>query len=285
MALPIPGRVAEALRRSTVRVTSGRAKEQEGDGSGVVLTGARVVTNAHVVRGERVTVESWEGDRVPASLLKIDRGRDLALLGAPGLAAPAAILGESNRLHVGAPVVAVGNPLGFTGAVSSGVVHLIGPVHPFSGLPWIQADVRLAPGNSGGPLADYQGQVVGINTMIVAGGLALAIPSRRVQAFLSQATSGRSLGVVLRPVLLANKAVGLMILELVSGGGAESASLLPGDILIGANGSRFRSVDDLQNAMDEAPDALLRLDFYRAGQKAMRHVTVSVAPQRASSAA
>ena len=81
MALPIPGRVAEALRRSTVRVTSGRAKEQEGDGSGVVLTGARVVTNAHVVRGEHVSVESWEGNRVPASLLKIDRGRDLALLG------------------------------------------------------------------------------------------------------------------------------------------------------------------------------------------------------------
>lgn len=285
MALPIPGRVAEALRRSTVRVTGFLGNTQHGDGSGVVLDGGRVISNAHVVRSERLSVESWEGDRVPASLVKIDRRRDVALLEVPGLSAPAAILGDSNRLQVGVPVLAVGNPLGFTGAVSSGVVHLIGPVHPFSGLPWIQADVRLAPGNSGGPLADFQGQVVGINTMIVSGGLALAIPSRRVQSFLSQNTSTRSLGVVVRPVQLPNRAVALMILELVPGGGAERASLLPGDILAGANGSQFHSVDDLQGAIDEAPDCLLRIDFYRAGQKKTRHVTVSVAPQQALNAA
>ena len=285
MALPIPGRVAEALRRSTVRVTGLRASGQQGDGSGVVLDGERVITNAHVVRGERLSVESWEGNHVEASLLKIDRGRDVALLRVPGLAAPAASLGDSDRLRVGAPVLAVGNPLGFTGAVSSGVVHLIGPVHTFSGLSWIQADVRLAPGNSGGPLADFQGQVVGVNTMIVTGGLALAIPSRRVQSFLSQASSGRTLGVVVHPLQLTHRAVGLMILELVPGGGAEQASLLPGDILAGANGSEFRSIDDLQSAIDEASDDLLRLDFYRAGQRKTRHVTVSVAPQQALNAA
>lgn len=287
MALPVPGRVAEALRRSTVGVTSGRAREQHGNGggSGVVLPGERVVTNAHVIGGELLTVESWEGKSVTASLLKVDRRRDLALLEVPGLGAPAAVLGESDRLQVGAPVVAVGNPLGFIGALSSGIVHLIGPAHPLSGLIWIHADVRLAPGNSGGPLADFQGQIVGINTMIVTGGIALAIPSRAVQLFLSQDAAGRSLGVIVRPVQLAGGAIGMMILELAPGGGAEAASLLPGDILAGANGSHFRTLDDLETAIDEAPNFLLRLDFYRAGQKVLRHVTVRVGPERVLSAA
>ncbi len=285
MALPVPGRVAEALRRSTVTVTSAGRREQQGNGSGVILLVDQVITNAHVIRSEHLAVESWEGKTVAASLKKIDRRRDLALLQVPGLGAPAAALGESDRLQVGTPVVAVGNPLGFTGAVSSGIVHLIGPARPLRASTWIHADVRLAPGNSGGPLADFQGRIVGINTMIVTGGLALAIPSRAVQSFLSQAATGRSLGVVVRPVQLASRALGLLILELIPGCGAEAASLLPGDILAGANGSQFRAIDDLQEAIDGAPGFLLRLDFYRAGQKVLRHVTASVAKERIPSAA
>ena len=273
MALPVPGRVAEALRRSTVQVTNGYGLTQ-GSGSGVVLTGERVITNAHVLRGESVSVESWEGDRFKASLLKIDRRRDLALLRVPQLGAPAAELGDSDALRVGTPVVAVGNPLGFVGAVSSGVIHQLGPIQGFGAPRWICADVRLAPGNSGGPLADFQGRIVGINTMIVAGGIALSIPSRAVQTFLSRTAETRSLGVVVRPIEMAQGAIGLMILELVAGGAAEAGSLLPGDILAGANDTRFRSMDDLYEAIETAPDSLLRLDFYRAGQKALRHVTV-----------
>ncbi len=282
MGFPVPGRVAEAVRRSTVQVTSGRVHRQ-GSGSGVALTSGRVVTNAHVIRGEPVYVDAWEGDRLPASLLKIDRRRDLALLGVRNLEAPAE-LGDSETLRVGTSVLAVGNPLGFLGAVSSGVIHQIGPVRPFSGLPWIHADVRLAPGNSGGPLADFQGRVVGINTMIVQGGIALAIPSRAVQAFLSRSGETRSLGVVIRPVQ-ANGAMGLMILELVPGGAAERASLLPGDILAGADDAMFRSADDLQEAIENAPDSLLRLDFYRAGQKALRQVAVRLTTEQMLSAA
>lgn len=216
MPLPVPGRVVEMLRRSTAEVLSGSSRVS-GTGTGTVVTEGQVVTNAHVVRGTSVTVASWEGDRLPATVLRIDGQRDLALLAVPGLRAPASPLGDSDKLKPGTPVVAVGNPLGFIGAVSSGVVHSVGIAPPMGGRTGIYADVRLAPGNSGGPLADYHGQVVGINTMVISGGLALAIPSRLVQLFLKRDKSGFSLGVVVRPVRLKDRSVGMMILELTPG--------------------------------------------------------------------
>jgi serine protease Do len=209
----------------------------------------------------------------------------LALLSAPGLEAPPAVLGDSDALQVGTPVLAVGNPLGFSGAVSSGIIHSLGPFRGISALPWVQADIRLAPGNSGGPLADFRGQVVGINTMVVSGGLALAIPSRAVHSFLSSKNSPVSLGVVVRPMRLRKGQMGMMILELVSGGAAEAASLMPGDILIGASGSPFNYVEDLQLAIDNASASLLQLDFYRAGQETTRRVTVQLLPDRIPNAA
>jgi serine protease Do len=226
-----------------------------------------------VIGGDAIEVESWEGRSHRATVVRLDRSRDLALLHAPGLDAPGAPLGDSSSLQPGTPIVAVGNPLGFIGAVSTGVIHAVGSIAGFGGREWIQADVRLAPGNSGGPLSDWHGYVVGINTMIVRGGLALAIPSRAVQAFFTRSLSGRSLGVVLRPVRLKSSEVGLMLLEITGGGPAATASLLQGDILVAANGKRFRDADDLQIEMDR-PGPLLRLDFHRGGQPNLRHVTV-----------
>ncbi|HEX7361602.1 MAG TPA: trypsin-like peptidase domain-containing protein [Bryobacteraceae bacterium] len=277
MPLPVPGRVAEMLRRSTVQVAGSGSGVQVTGGSGIALEGEHVLTNAHVAGGERLVIESWEGDRLPAALIKMDRRRDLALLRVPGLRVTPGTLGDSDGLRVGTPVVAVGNPLGFTGAVSSGIVHRIGPVRFLGALQWIHADVRLAPGNSGGPLSDFQGRIMGINTMIVRGGIALAIPSRAVQTFLSRPATQGSLGVVVRPVQVPNNSFGMMILELVAGGAAEMASLLPGDILVGAGHSRFSYVDDLQAAIDEAPNGLLPLDFYRSGTNVLRHVTARLA--------
>lgn len=293
MPIPVPGRVAEALRRSTVQVRSGQGYWQ-GNGSAIAIARDQLITNAHVVQANAdqkrpLSLESYEGNVVSGSIVKIDRRRDLALLAAPELEASPASLGDSDALRVGTPIIAVGNPMGFVGAVSTGIVHSIGPVGRISGLPWIHADLRLAPGNSGGPLADLQGQIVGINTMIVAGGLALAIPSRAVQSFLTRTTSRRSLGVVVRPVALKDRRIGMMILELVAGGAAERASLLPGDILVSGNERRFRFLDDLESAIDQSPGAILRLEFYRAGREKLRKVAVRLLPdsglQTATSAA
>jgi serine protease Do len=286
MPIPVPGAVAEALRRQTVHIQVGRGRAQ-GVGSGVVIARERVITNAHVVGGERLSLEAWDGKEVTASCLRLDPRRDLALLTAPGLQAEPATLGDSDRLRSGAPVFAVGNPLGFVGAVSSGVVHAVGSL---GGLAWIQADLRLAPGSSGGPLADFHGQVLGINTMVVgtrtmSNGLALAIPSRAVQSFLMRASSGRALGVTVRPVELEGGKFGIMILEITPGSPAFVASLLPGDILTGADGRAFRSLDDLQFAIDTAPGALLHLDFYRGGQRKLRRVAVRLVPRQVSTAA
>ncbi len=283
MPIPVPGRVAEALRRSTVQVQVGMGRVR-GNGSGVIIAPEQVITNAHVVRGPSVLLESWEGKSFSTSVLKVDLRRDLALLAAPGLDAPLVSLGDSNTLKPGTPVVAIGNPLGFVGAVSSGIVHSISRSHS-NGVEWITADLQLAPGNSGGPLADFEGQVVGINTMIAAGGLAFAIPSRAVQRFFQSARTTPSLGVVIRPVDLPPGRPGMLVLELVPGGAAEMASLLPGDILIAANGNRLRYPDDLMSAIEDAPDGLLRLEFRRGGRGALRHVTARMQPVRARSAA
>ncbi len=280
MPIPMPGRTVEALRRSTAFVSSGR-RTQTGTGSAIVLTDERLVTNAHVIGGGDILIESWDGKTARAMVLKIDHGRDLALLHAPGLGAPAASLADSDLVRPGTPVVAVGHPLGFKGAVSTGIVHALEAVPSNDGPPalrrrWIYADIRLAPGNSGGPLADWEGRVIGVNTMVVSGGLALAIPSRAVQIFLSR-SKRRTLGVTLWPVHSPSQGFGLMILEMTPGGPAASASLLPGDILVGANEKHFRDIDDLEALLAEHREPLLTLQFYRGGDGKGRRVAVRFA--------
>jgi len=169
--------VAKRLTRVTVQIRGPRGAM----GSGVIWAAAGLVlTNAHVVRGPSAVVLST-GQRFTARLLARDPEADLAALsiGAGGL--PAAEIGDARALRVGEMVIAVGHPLGVDGAVTTGVVHAtprIGRAACF-----IEADLLLLPGNSGGPLADARGRVVGINAM-VAGGLALAVPEHRVARFL-----------------------------------------------------------------------------------------------------
>lgn len=168
--------LAEALRRVTVEIS--------GDGGslgcGVLWPRGFVVTNAHVIRQPRVTVRLVDGLRVDAGLAARDGAADLAVLRISGSGLPAATLATAPT-RVGSLVVAVGHPLGIRGALTTGIVHAIEPIVA-GGPSWIQADVRLAPGNSGGPLADVSGAVVGLNAMVV-GGLALAVPISRLIAF------------------------------------------------------------------------------------------------------
>jgi serine protease Do len=169
--------LADALRRVTVEVLDAGGSL----GSGVLWPAGYVVTNAHVVRGPGLTLRLVDGRHVRGRLLARDRVADLALVGVAGAGIPAASLADVRAARVGALVVAVGHPLGVRGAVTAGIVHAIGPIVP-GGASWIQADLRLAPGNSGGPLADATGRLVGLNARM-AGSLALSIPMTRVMAF------------------------------------------------------------------------------------------------------
>ncbi|MGB7438178.1 MAG: trypsin-like peptidase domain-containing protein, partial [Candidatus Acidiferrum sp.] len=166
------GEVAERVRRYTVLVQPGG----RGSGSGVIWsTDGTIITNAHVVRGSRMEVTLWDGREYPAEVTNRDTRSDLATLRIPAVDLSSAAPLNSSEVRPGEVVIAVGNPLGFLGAMTMGVVHAVGPLRGLGDRSWVQADVRLAPGNSGGPLADVHGRVIGINTM-VAGRTALAIP-------------------------------------------------------------------------------------------------------------
>ncbi|MGA7413174.1 MAG: trypsin-like peptidase domain-containing protein [Bryobacteraceae bacterium] len=285
MPFPVPGRIAEQLRQSTVQIRSGRGRA-EGSGSGFVLNAGRIVTNAHVIAasetngGGTLSIESWDGQTRPARVLKIDGRRDLALITVEGGSETPGTL-ASQPAEPGQPVIAVGNPMGFVGAISSGVVHRVGAIRGLGPTLWIQADLRLAPGNSGGPLADLHGEVVGINSMI-AGGLALAIPAQAVQRFVESGGHSRSLGVVVRPVAFTSqrngRRPGLLILELIPNGPAERASLLPGDLIIGVNGKPLTDPDELLAAIET--NAILPLEFHRGDTTRVRRVTVQLADGR-----
>ena len=174
-------RLVHDLRRVTVEViTAGH-----GAGAGVVCGPESIVTNAHVIRHPRVQIRLADGRRADGLIIAWNRAADLALVRVPGLGLPEALPVASGTPRVGSLIVAIGHPLGMRGALTTGIVHAVGPITP-GGRQWIQADVRLAPGNSGGPLADPDGRLIGVNAMIV-GNLALAIPVTEVSRFVSTA--------------------------------------------------------------------------------------------------
>jgi serine protease Do len=173
--------LAEHLRRVTVEVTDA----DQLLGGGVLWPAGCVVTNAHVVRRPEATLRLVDGRRLRARVLARDSDADLALLEVPGTGLPAATLADPDTIRIGAFVAAVGHPLGVRGALSTGIVCALGPIDR-SGRPWIQADLHLAPGNSGGPLADAAGHLVGVNSR-AAGPLALAVPMSVVRRFVQGA--------------------------------------------------------------------------------------------------
>lgn len=152
-------------------------------GSGIIWgADGLIVTAAHVLLGGgrasgTPAVRLGDGRVLRAAVLACDRHADLAVVHVDAHDLPAASIGDCERLRAGELVLAVGHPFGLVGAVVTGVVHAASGRQAPSESPWIQADLRLAPGHSGGPMADARGHVVGVNTMI-AGGLALAVPSR-----------------------------------------------------------------------------------------------------------
>jgi serine protease Do len=274
------GETTERVRQATVLVLS---PQRGGSGSGVLLPNNRIVTNAHVAVQHAPTIELWSGERIPATVERRDRRRDLALLCAPVPAGAAVLpLRDSATVKPGEIAIAVGNPMGFLGAVSTGTVYAVGPLRGLGGEAWVQANVRLAPGNSGGPLTDVSGYLIGINTMVVSGGLALAIPSAAVQRFLS-ARAPFQLGVTVRAVGGDKVPHGLLILEVHPNSAAERAAMLPGDIITGVDGGSVQTPDSLADALDAA-HTTVRIRFLRGSYDRVRE-SVARAPNREAEAA
>lgn len=234
--------LAEKLRRCVVAVRS-----RSGDGSGTAwCPDGLIVTNSHVVPGNHAEVVIRDDRALRATMVARDPERDLAALRVDSQL-EAVEPGDSSTVRVGQIVLAAGNPWGERGAVTAGIV--VGASNHRSALPgtddlpireWIRADVVLAPGNSGGPLADARGRVVGINTMI-AGGMAVAVPSNDVTRFVAGIAEVRgALGIAARPVQMGAGAspdgAGLLITEVATGSPADRSGVLPGDILVGLDG-------------------------------------------------
>src|SRR5262245_26939045 len=173
MIVPFFSGVAARLRPSVVQIVTGSGRRESG-GAGIAWEDSGlIVTSAHVATEARVIVVAPDGRRAPGTVVARDAKRDLAVVRAGGLELPGAQLGDATRLRAGSLVFAVGHPFGIRDAISAGVFQAVGKLPrgfsvngtgPFS---WVQADVRLGPGNSGGPLADAAGRVIGVAAMIV----------------------------------------------------------------------------------------------------------------------
>lgn len=183
--------VFERSRRSLVIVESGR----HGSGAGVVWRpGGIVVTNYHVVSRGKPRLRLLDGHQYPARLVAQRAELDLAILQAGNSHSadselPVAPIADSRGLRIGQIALAIGHPWGQVGAVSAGIISGLGslPLQDGRGsIMVIRSDVGLAPGNSGGPLMNASGGVIGINTMIVGGDLGIAIPSHVIEAFVEE---------------------------------------------------------------------------------------------------
>lgn len=259
-------------------------------GSGVLISpDGFALTNSHVVGGSAgVEVELGDGRVLLADLVGDDPATDLALLRlASAGALPCAELGDSNSLRVGDVAIALGSPFGLTRSVSLGIVSALGRTLPsqaagrrIEGV--IQTDAPLNPGNSGGPLLDDTGRVVGINTAIVLGGqgLCFAVPANTaafvVGEILAHGRVRRAwLGIqaeeVLLPAGLARSAGletqrGIGVREVDPGSPAARAGLRKGDVLVALGGRRTQSVADLHRELGAgAIDAALEVRVVRAG--------------------
>jgi S1-C subfamily serine protease len=267
--------VSTAAQRLIPSVASLRIRSNGGwgggSGSAVAFTpDGFLLTSAHVVAAAPSGSATFvDGTEVPFEVVGRDPLSDLAVVRAAGSGLAAAPLGDADRLRVGQLVVAIGNPLGFAGSVTAGVVSALGrSLAARDGRQSrlvenvIQTDAALNPGNSGGALADGRGRVVGINTAVAGIGLGLAVPINAatraiVGALIHEGRVRRAfLGVVggtrpLRPALAARlgRRRGLEVVQLLEGSPASAAGVRAGDVIVELDGKPIEGVGDLQRVM------------------------------------
>lgn len=272
--------VAEAVGPAVVSISVGKDSggsepEQMGAGSGVVIApDGYILTNDHVVHNAKQLAATFtNGATLAARLAGTDPATDLAVIRAEGSGLPYAALGDSAALRVGQLVVAIGNPFGFQSTVSTGVVSALGrALRSREGRlieDIIQHTAPLNPGNSGGPLVDSRGRIVGINTAIImmAQGIGFSIPSNTAKWVVSQLlTHGRVrrgyLGVAAQQRPLGRRLVrfhqltgefGVEVRSVEPRGPAALGGMRAGDIIVAVNGQAVASVDHIHRFLAEWP--------------------------------
>ena len=268
-----PSVVNIEVQQNAGRTRSGDQRERRGGGSGFVFTpDGLILTNSHVVHdAARIAVTMTDGRHMAASLIGDDPASDLAVIRVdePGLAAAA--MGDSQRLRVGQIVIAIGAPYGFQSTVTAGVVSALGrSLRSYSGRlidDVIQTDAALNPGNSGGPLVDSAGRVVGVNTATIlpAQGICFAIGINTAKFVASRllrdgrirrsyvGLSGQTVPVHRRVVRFYDlpKESGALVLSVEDRSPAKRAGLREGDIIVALEGQPVAGVDDLHRLLTE----------------------------------
>src|SRR5438094_2015056 len=270
----------------------GGPEERRSSGSGFIIRqDGYLVTNAHVVTdAERIQVKLADGRRFEARLVGHDERVDLALIKIEATGLPVAVLGDSNRLRVGEFVLALGHPFGLEQTVSFGIVSRKGAplMVAAPGFDFIQTDAAVNPGNSGGPLVNMAGEVVGVNSMAARNGsIGFAIPVNLVKGLLPQlAEKGKVewgwLGVSIAEVgdddlakYNLKEPRGVLIRGVMPGEPADRGGLKPDDVLIALDGTPLDAPRDLQRVVSTTPvGTVVRVMLLRAGEKKEVQVTI-----------
>ncbi|MFZ0557971.1 MAG: trypsin-like peptidase domain-containing protein [Methylovirgula sp.] len=281
-------RVSPSVVRLDVRHGDGR---RGGTGSGVIVSpDGLILTNSHVVQGgKRAEVSTLDGRTLSARVLGDDPDTDLALVRVDeNTTLPAASIGDSKKLKPGEIAIAIGNPLGFEASVTAGIISALGrSLRAKSGRvidDVIQTDAALNPGNSGGPLVSARGEVIGVNTAMIAGaqGICFAVAANTARFVLGEiirhgrvrrAQLGIGGGTIALPRRIAlrlglDQATGAVVTSVDQDGPAGEAGILTGDIVLAVDGAPVSGADDLVRLLDaDKIGRTVPLDILRRSEK------------------
>ncbi len=265
------------------------------EGSGIVYDAkGDIVTNQHVVAGETsISVKFWNGSTYAAKLIGVDASTDLAVVRVSADASELhpLTLGDSSKVQVGDPVIAIGSPFGYAETVTSGIVSALNRTmesptnYEIDGA--IQTDAAINHGNSGGPLIDAAGHVIGVNAQIESesggsDGVGFAIPSNTVSSVVTDLAAGKQAQHAYLGVALADSAspAGAKVTQISSSSTpAAKAGLKTGDVITSLAGTKVTSLDDISTIMDaKKPGDKVTLTYLRGGASKTTTVTLGTRP-------